>query len=65
MLMKLVGFVLGHMTLWVGIGFLGPLIAQLLTLSGNPHPLGIPALLIGLGIGTALGARAQWQGRWI
>lgn len=65
MLMKLIGFVLGHMLLWFGIGFLGPLIAQILIAVGQPRPFGVSALVAGLVIGTAFGARAQWRGRWI
>lgn len=53
------------MPLIFGIGFLGPLIAQIIQMLGWPTPLGLSSLTLGLVIGTAWGAFAQFRGRWI
>lgn len=53
------------MPLIFGIGFLGPLIAQIIQMLGWPTLLGLSSLTLGLVIGTAWGAFAQFRGRWI
>ncbi len=48
-----------------GIGFIAPLIAQLLAASGVEDVWGINPLAIGLAIGGAWGLYANIKGRWI
>ena len=48
-----------------GFGFIAPLIAQLLGASGIDSPRGLSILLIGLIVGGAWGAVAQWRGSWL
>lgn len=47
-----------------GIGFIAPLVAQLLALGGHPVPFGLPAIVPGLAIGGTWGLYAVWRGRW-
>lgn len=48
-----------------GFGFLTPLIAQIITVSGWTPPFDLSALMAGLIIGGGLGLLAQIRGRWI
>ena len=48
-----------------GIGFLAPLIAQVLAALGVLAPLGMSPMVFGLVVGTALGLVAQLRGRWV
>ncbi len=48
-----------------GIGFLAPLIAQVLQQTAAPAPFGLSPLLFGLLIGGALGLVATLRGRWL
>jgi hypothetical protein len=47
-----------------GIGFIAPLVAQLLALAGHSAPFGLPAIVLGLAVGGAWGLYAVWRGRW-
>jgi hypothetical protein len=64
-MLKLVGLVLHYMPLIFGIGFLAPLIAQVVERSGLTLPYGVAPLAAGLVIGGLWGAHAQFRGRWI
>ncbi len=57
--------ILHFMPLIFGVGFLGPLLAQIMLISGWQAPLGLSPLTLGLIIGGAWGAFAQFKGRWI
>jgi len=48
-----------------GIGFIAPLIAQLLLAGGVKDVGGVTPLAIGLAIGAAWGLYANIKGRWI
>jgi len=48
-----------------GFGFLAPLIAQTIALSGWTPPLGLTPLMTGLILGGLYGLIAQIRGRWI
>ena len=48
-----------------GIGFLAPLAAQIIALSGWAPPFCMTPLVAGLSMGAALGLIAQVRGRWI
>lgn len=48
-----------------GLGFLVPLAAQIITLTGWPTPFDLSPLMMGLIIGGGLGLIAQIRGRWI
>lgn len=48
-----------------GIGFLAPLVAQILERSGVALPLDLSPLIVGLIVGPALGLAAKLRGRWI
>ena len=48
-----------------GIGFLAPLITQIIARAGWPLPYDVQPLAIGLTIGGLWGLYAQWKGRWI
>lgn len=68
-MLKLVGLVLHYMPLIFGIGFLAPLIAQVIAqVIGRADltpPYGVAPLAAGLVIGGLWGAHAQFRGRWI
>jgi hypothetical protein len=64
-MLKLVGLVLHYMPLIFGIGFLAPLIAQVIERAGLPLTYAIAPLAAGLVIGGLWGAHAQFRGRWI
>lgn len=57
--------ILHFMPIIFGIGFLGPLLAQLMQMLGWETPLGLAPLTLGLLIGGAWGFFAQLKGRWI
>lgn len=63
MIRAILGPLFKFMPFLFGIGFLAPLIREILVLS-NLSP-GAPPLLIGLVIGGGWGAFATWKGRWI
>ena len=48
-----------------GVGFLAPLIAQIIERAGVTPPLGLAPLMVGLIVGPALGLAAKLRGRWI
>ncbi len=48
-----------------GLGFLTPLIAQIITAMDWTPPLGLTPLMAGLILGGGLGLMAQLRGRWI
>ena len=64
-MLKLVGLILQYMPLIFGVGFLAPLIAQLIERAGWALPFGPTPLVLGLVIGGLWGAHAQFRGRWI
>ncbi len=53
------------MPLLFGLGFLGPLIAQVLTLTGWAMPWGLAPLAVGMIIGGIWGGAATLTGRWL
>lgn len=57
--------IIHFMPLIFGIGFLGPLLAHIMQILGWQAPLGLASLTLGLIIGGAWGAFAQYRGRWI
>ncbi|QTD57943.1 hypothetical protein [Parasphingorhabdus cellanae] len=57
--------ILHFMPLIFGIGFLGPLLAEIVQALGWHTPLGLAPLTLGLIIGGAWGGFAQFRGRWI
>jgi hypothetical protein len=58
---KLIGYIFSPLTF--GIGFLSPLIGQILTAVGYAN--GIDNIYLGLGIGVSLGLLAQIRGSWV
>jgi hypothetical protein len=48
-----------------GLGFLTPLIAQVITTMAWTPPFGLTPLVTGLILGGGLGLLAQIRGRWI
>jgi len=58
---KLIGFVFSPTVF--GLGFLAPLVAQILT--RLDVSMGIENLYVGLFVGLALGLMAQFRGSWI
>ncbi|WEK47693.1 MAG: hypothetical protein P0Y56_05210 [Candidatus Andeanibacterium colombiense] len=48
-----------------GIGFIAPLTAQLMRLSGIPRPFGLSPIAFGLAFGGAWGLYANIKGRWL
>ncbi len=63
MIRAILGPLMKNMPFLFGIGFLAPLIKEVLVLSHVS--LGVPPLGIGLVIGGTWGAFATWKGRWI
>ncbi len=53
------------MPLLFGLGFLGPLFAQVLTMAGWTPPMGLPPLAIGMVVGGVWGGVATLTGRWL
>jgi hypothetical protein len=48
-----------------GLGFLAPLIAQVIERTGTATPFGLTPIMVGLIVGPALGLAAKLRGRWI
>lgn len=48
-----------------GLGFLAPLVAQIISAMGWAPPFGLSPLVAGLMFGGGYGVLAQWKGRWI
>jgi hypothetical protein len=48
-----------------GIGFIAPLIAQVMAARGIAAPLGLDRVAFGLAIGGAWGLYATIRGRWL
>ena len=48
-----------------GVGFVAPLTAQVIELSGWQLPSGLTAIAVGLIVGVVWGGVAQIRGRWI
>jgi len=63
--MLVVRLILQFMPLIFGVGFLAPLIAQVIERIGWTAPFSLPPLAAGLLIGGLWGAHAQFRGRWI
>lgn len=63
MIRAILGPLFRFMPFFFGIGFLAPLISEVLVLTHLN--LGAPPLVIGLIVGGAWGAFATWSGRWI
>lgn len=57
--------ILHFMPLIFGLAFLGPLCAEILTLTGWADYTRLPPLAIGVAVGGIWGLFAQWRGRWI
>jgi hypothetical protein len=53
------------MPLIFGIGFIAPLLSQLIVTAGLADRIMVPPLLAGLVFGGAWGAYATWKGRWL
>lgn len=53
------------MPLLFGIGFIAPVIAQLMSSLGWSAPLGMERIVFGLLIGSVWGLYATIKGRWI
>lgn len=53
------------MPLLFGLGFLGPLFAQVLTMAGWTPPMGLAPLAIGMAVGGVWGGVATLTGRWL
>ena len=62
---RVLGGLLKAMPLLFGLGFLAPLVAQLLTLAGWALPGGVAPLVVGLVIGGVWGGVATLTGRWL
>jgi hypothetical protein len=57
--------VLAWMPLLFGVGFIAPLIAQVMVLWAIPAPFGINPIVCGLVIGGSWGLVANLRGRWL
>jgi hypothetical protein len=53
------------MPVFFGIGFIAPLIAQLLTALHIAPPFGISPIALGLGVGAPWGLYATVRGSWL
>lgn len=53
------------MPLLFGLGFLGPLIAQVIALAGWTLPGGVSPLAVGMIVGGLWGGVASLTGRWL
>ena len=62
---KLIELIFHFGPLLFGVGFIAPLVAQMVSRSGWVLPLGVSPLVAGLIIGCAWGAVAQVRGRWV
>ena len=57
--------VLAWMPFFFGIGFIAPLVAQVMALWQLPAPLGMSRIAFGLAIGGTWGLAANLRGRWL
>ncbi|KAF0184031.1 MAG: hypothetical protein FD160_788 [Caulobacteraceae bacterium] len=48
-----------------GVGFLGPVVAALVTVAGIDAPFGLTPIQLGLVAGLIWGAIAKFGGRWV
>ncbi len=48
-----------------GIGFIAPLIAQIMMVTGLEAPWGMSRVTVGLVLGAGWGSFATWRGRWL
>lgn len=64
-MISVIATILKYMPLIFGVGFLAPLIAQVIVRAGWTLPFGAAPLAVGLVIGGLWGAQAQFRGRWI
>jgi len=64
-MITVISTILKYMPLIFGVGFLAPLIAQVIERVGWTLPLGVAPLAASLVIGGLWGAHAQFRGRWI
>lgn len=62
---KALGGLFRVMPLLFGLGFLGPLFAQVVTLAGWTLPGGVAPLAAGMVIGGVWGGIATLTGRWV
>ena len=62
---KLIEVIFRYGALVFGLGFLAPLIRELIILSGIAVPFGVSPLLVGVIFGGGLGVIAQIRGSWI
>lgn len=63
--MRLIGIAFGLGPILFGIGFLAPLIAATLELTGISGPAGLSPIHCGLVLGIVLGAVARWRKTWL
>ena len=56
---------LAWMPFFFGIGFIAPLVAQLMALGGLAAPFGISRIAFGLIVGGSWGLIANIRGRWL
>ena len=57
--------VLAWMPFFFGIGFIAPLVAQLMALWHLPAPSGLSRIAFGLTVGGLWGLVANLRGRWL
>jgi hypothetical protein len=62
---KVLGGLFKVMPLLFGLGFLGPVIAQVVTLAGWTLPGGVAPLAAGMVVGGVWGGFATVTGRWL
>jgi hypothetical protein len=55
----------GLMPLWFGIGFIAPLMAQIITACGLEASFPVAPIFVGLAVGIAWGGSTVVRGRWI
>ena len=65
MLLKLIGLIFKFGPLVFGLGFMWPLITQVIVRAGVELPLGITPLIAGLVLGGGAGLLAQFRGSWV
>jgi hypothetical protein len=53
------------MPLLFGLGFLAPLLTQIIERAGWASPAGLSPLVLGLAVGGAWGGFATLRGRWL
>ena len=62
---KILGTVSQFMPLIFGLGFVAPLVTQILERTGAAEGLPLPPLAVGLAVGGIWGAVATKTGRWL